>query len=107
MGAGIAGLASAGNRVGPRHLGEQLLVVMAVPRLVELELLVEFLLLDVGQDRTRQLKSGLPFLSHTAAGGMLPPLSSLYLCMARAICLRLLAEFCAAAAAIVFSFAAR
>ena len=51
------------------HLVKQCLVVLAVPGLVELELLIELFLLDVGQIRMCAVKSGLPSLSTMARSG--------------------------------------
>ena len=52
-----------GRPIDLRHAGDQCLVVLAIPRFVQVELLIERLLLDEGQMCTRQLSSGLPSLS--------------------------------------------
>ena len=51
------------------HLLEQLLVVLAVPGLVEVELLVEGLLIDVGQDGHPPAQQRLALLVVMAGGG--------------------------------------
>src|SRR5206468_7360459 len=64
----VTGVQTCALPISRRHAGDQLLVVLAVPGLVEAELLVQRLLLDVRQDGDAPAQAGLAVLGLQGRG---------------------------------------
>jgi len=68
------------------------LVVGAVPRFVEVELVVQIVLFEVGEEQYPPAVQRRPALSVTTAGGSRPPLVRAQILNAKPICRRLLED---------------